>query len=129
MTDRPNTRARRRLPLLAALAVLTIAAGGAAAGWYWNPGPGIAPSFTHDIDDEIIVTNPGYVGPNACAECHANRVGEFLGTRHAIACVEPSAQRVTPSLATQPNALTVPGANVRFEMSRAGDDFLLTAVR
>lgn len=34
---------------------------------------------------EFISQNPGYLGPNSCAPCHAKRVDDFMA--HAISCV------------------------------------------
>jgi tetratricopeptide (TPR) repeat protein len=111
------------------LIIAAVAAAGAAAWWYFHPRPTVVEvKPVDDQPDEITVVNPGYLGPQACAECHAERVAEFFKTRHAIACIEPSRDNVTAAFEARA-PLTARNSGVRFEMSRAGDEFLLTAVR
>src|SRR5262245_24358482 len=43
-------------------------------------------------------TNPGYVGIEACADCHADRVAEFRETRHNLAACPPVADSASPKL-------------------------------
>src|SRR6516225_5998075 len=66
------------------VAVAVVAAGGAAAWWHWRPKPiAVAAVSLEPVDNgDAAPANPGYLGPQACAECHAQRVAEFLKTRH-----------------------------------------------
>src|SRR4029077_13242743 len=66
---------RRRI-VCAGAAILVVAASAVAAVWFWpRPIAPITPPADPD-DSLLVVTNPGYVGPDACAECHASRVAE-----------------------------------------------------
>src|SRR5262249_11498448 len=80
-------------------------------------------------EDEPRVANPGYLGAQACAKCHAARVAEFQATRHALACTPPQAGAMPagfdPGRGTFDSRL--PG--LRFRMTRSGDQFFQAAVR
>ncbi|MCX7410242.1 MAG: multiheme c-type cytochrome [Planctomycetales bacterium] len=74
--------------------------------------------------------NPhGYLGPDACAACHAERVAEFRGTRHYLACVVPSAGHMPEGFQPGKGSFHPNGASVRFEMTEANGKFLQTAIR
>jgi tetratricopeptide (TPR) repeat protein len=97
--------------------------------WFW---PDSTPPADLDADDEIerllAVINPGYVGIDVCAECHDRRAAVVKTSRHYLAS----------RLAT---GVTAPGfkpgrgrydtrvAGLHFEMTRSGDDFLVTSVQ
>src|SRR5688572_9239557 len=93
--------------------------------------PAPPPPAADEADDEPlpIPANPGYLGPKACAPCHADRVAEFLTTPHARSCRVPDPAAMPPGFA--PGRGTVPTAypGLRFEMTRDGDAFSQTAVR
>ena len=47
------------------------------------------------VGHEPVVLNPGYLGMESCAACHAARVAEFRKTNHYWACRRPEdSQRV-----------------------------------
>src|SRR4051794_4925723 len=97
---------RGRLWFVVVVALAVVAIGGAAAWWHWQPRPATVAAAAVSLepaDVDFTPTNPGYLGPQACAECHAQRVAEFLKTRHALACVEPSPDRVTRTFDSGPN--------------------------
>lgn len=70
-----------------------------------------------------------YLGPQACAECHAERVEEFKATRHYQACMLPEPDRMPAGFAAGHGTFQTRVPGLRFEMSHSGDDFLLTSVR
>src|SRR5437762_1919537 len=91
----PRPPAGRRALFLTAgtvvLSTLTL------AGWWF-----VSSRNTETIDDSkttaltqpktapVAFSNPrGYVGIQACEECHAERVKEFKSTRHYLACMPP----------------------------------------
>src|SRR4051812_9423948 len=62
-----------------------------AMGW-WFQTPQTPEPLTADGVEEIedrVVHNPGYVGADVCAGCHAARVEKFKGTSHCRACRVP----------------------------------------
>jgi tetratricopeptide (TPR) repeat protein len=124
--------AKGRFPLWllapAGLAVLLLLAANVAVRLWPRPTPPPSPHAEEEADPTLTVVNPGYVGIETCAQCHAARAAEFKTTRHYVACTlasgvkspgfEPSRGRYDTS---------VPG--LHFEMTRSGDDFLATAVQ
>jgi Flp pilus assembly protein TadD len=113
------------------VAVAVVAAGGAAAWWHWRPKPiAVAAVSLEPVDNgDAAPANPGYLGPQACAECHAQRVAEFLKTRHAVACVEPSPDRVTPTFETGPHQHRALNSDATFTMSHSGNGYRLDVTR
>lgn len=80
----------------------------------------IATSADHDLP---------YVGPDSCAECHASRVAEFRTTNHFRTCRQAQPQEM-PSAFSSGHATYQAGfPNVRFEMTREGDEFRQTTIR
>src|SRR5438132_88936 len=80
----------RRLAVGVIIGILAIAC--AAFAFYWRSRPQLpetALALPDEELDEPVVRNPGYVGPEACAACHAERVAEFKATRHYHACRAP----------------------------------------
>src|SRR5262249_24445467 len=78
---------------------------------------------------DLTPKNPGYLGPQACSECHAERVAEFLRTRHAVACIEPSSERVTLAFDSGPKEHRALNSDATFTMSRSGDGFEMAVTR
>ncbi|HXT57033.1 MAG TPA: multiheme c-type cytochrome, partial [Pirellulales bacterium] len=74
------------------------------------------------------VVNPGYVGMEVCAACHADRVAEFRSTRHCLACCPPDAATMPAAFGSENAVYAARDSNPRFEMTRSGDDFFETAV-
>lgn len=80
-------------------------------------------------DEPIVPVNPGYLGPAACAPCHANRVGEFLKTPHAHACRRPQDGPMPPGFEPGRQRYVTGDPGLRFEMTREGNEFYQTAIQ
>jgi tetratricopeptide (TPR) repeat protein len=81
-----------------------------------------------DLTVESVVVpkaiNPGYLGPQVCAECHAERVAEFRSTRHFRANCVPDAGSMPAGFAPGKGTFAVPGLpDLRFEMHGADGGF------
>src|SRR5262249_43826621 len=72
-------------------------------------------------------SDPGYVGPQACAPCHAARVTQFEATRHFRACCRPGPTVMAPGFALGRGTFLTREPAVRFEMTREGNYFFQTA--
>src|SRR4051794_19644615 len=111
----PRTRSRRGI----VLALAALLAAGVGVGLWWRGGLPWTKQAREPADR--APANPGYVGPRACAECHAERLDEFQKTRHFVACTPASGARAPgfdPGRGTHPTR--DPG--LRFEMTRSGDE-------
>ncbi|HJZ91445.1 MAG TPA: multiheme c-type cytochrome, partial [Gemmataceae bacterium] len=108
--------------ILAGIAVVCI--------WAWpNRKPAVAPA--HGPDDEWpdpVVANPGYLGPDACVACHAERVAEFRRTNHYHACRRPEDSPMPPGFTQGRGAVPTDMPGLHFEMTRSGDSFVHTSV-
>lgn len=112
-------------------------AGGAVAYVRWHPEPAplvTLPDITRaqpgdDPEGADAPPNPGYLGPRACAVCHADRVAEFLGTPHARACRRPAAGPMPAGFAPGAGRFTTPDRGVRFDMTRIGGEYFQTATQ
>src|SRR5262245_1402288 len=83
------------------LVVAALAAALAGVGyWQWMSKPAVQ-EFSHqdEPDSDPVATNPGYVGVQACASCHRERVAEFEHTTHFRACREPRTGEMPPGFA------------------------------
>src|SRR5262245_14976467 len=112
------------------LLVTAVAAGAAGAYWWWRPAP--PPLSAADDEDDILeppAAEPGYVGPQACAACHAARAAHLQGTRHFLACCPPAADLMPAGFAPGRGAHPTRFPGLRFEMTRSGGDFIQTAIR
>jgi tetratricopeptide (TPR) repeat protein len=90
----------------------------------------VSPLAIDDLDSaEPAAPDPGYVGPQACAACHAARVAEFLKTSHYLACRLPRAETMPPGFASGRGTYVTRDQALRFEMSRIGAEFFQTAIR
>jgi tetratricopeptide (TPR) repeat protein len=114
-----------------ALALLALGAGGAKLLWLRPSLPHPSQAAPSDDDDiaELVVANPGYVGPQVCAECHATRVAQFLKTNHFRACREPCDGAMPAGFAPGKGTFAARESGLRFEMTQSGGDFLHTAVQ
>jgi len=108
---------------LAALVLCLVAAG----FWWWNRPPSEPPDDS-TVQRASVVLNPGYVGPTACAPCHAERVADFGRTRHQLACVVPTAEMMPAAFLTGGTVQT-PDRSLHFEMSHVAGAFVQTTVR
>ena len=82
-----------------------------------------------DFPQKPIVRPAGYVGPQACVSCHAERVSEFKTTRHFLACVEPLPDKMPPGFEPGKGTYQTRDPSLRFEMSRQDKTFVQTAVK
>ncbi len=80
-----------------------------------------------ESDGAAAAANPGFVGIHVCAECHGHRAAEFQETRHFLACTSSSGAGA-PGFAPGLGVHVTRDPNVRFEMSRSGDQVLATGV-
>jgi tetratricopeptide (TPR) repeat protein len=115
-----------RLWILCAVTALALVAGGVFALRWRRPSQSVElPRIAFEEDDfeEPVVTNPGYVGPRACAECHASRVVEFEKTRHFLACREPKAETMPPGFAAGRGKFLTHWPGLRFEMTQTNGKF------
>lgn len=78
---------------------------------------------------DLVNPNPGYVGIDACARCHDARCAEFHSTRHFLAAVEPTADRMPPGFAEEPEVLSSPYWRDQYQLLRSGEVFSETVLR
>lgn len=77
-----------------------------------------------------VAINPeGYIGIDACAACHAERVAEFRETRHFQACLPTPVDTMPPGFLTGRGTFIPSNSPVHFLMSREGNQFLQTAIQ
>ena len=76
-----------------------------------------------------VSRNPGYVGLQACAACHAERVAEFQRTSHFRTCRRPDPVTMAAAFTSGDSTYETRDPELRFEMSRVGDEFFQTAIR
>ncbi|MCS7045774.1 MAG: hypothetical protein NZO58_05415 [Gemmataceae bacterium] len=107
-TTGPRHRAVSHWLAAAGGAALVVAA---AAVWLWSRGQPVMSESTDDSELEEFtapIANPGYVGIETCAECHAERVKEVKATRHVVACTPASGvehRDICPAEASTPRAI------------------------
>lgn len=82
-----------------------------------------------NLPSKTIVRPAGYVGPQACVSCHAERVSEFKTTRHFLACVLPQSDKMPSGFEPGKGTYQTRDPSLRFEMSRQGEIFVQTAVK
>jgi tetratricopeptide (TPR) repeat protein len=109
---------------------LTLLVGTTLAVWFWpeETPPPAAETGDDDLERLLAVVNPGYVGIETCAECHAARAAEFRTSRHYVACTT-AAGVTAPGFHPGRGRYDPPIPGLRFEMTRWGDRYLATAVR
>src|ERR1051326_5262257 len=110
----------------------------AGAAWLWfrtTPAPRKSSSSAppgslaeQEVDPSLPAINPGYVGIETCAECHASRAAEFKTTRHYLACTLATGGKI-PGFDPGRGRYDTNVHGLRYEMTRSGDDFLAAAVR
>jgi Flp pilus assembly protein TadD len=134
-SDSPTESPPHRCSPLVAAGVAVVLVGAAAVYWWFprKPSPPTpAPVVVIDDEPDIplpVAANPGYLGPQSCASCHAKRVAEFLRTNHAHAARRPDPATMPPGFAPGRGTIPTREPGLRFEMTRTGDDFFQNAVR
>jgi tetratricopeptide (TPR) repeat protein len=131
----PITKATKRQSLWIVVGVMSLVA---VAFFLWRrsqtpPEQEQFASFSlESLPDDLapkIVESPGFLGPNACAPCHAERVGEFEKTNHFHTFRSASsASMPLAGFAPGKSTFATPDPQLRFEMSHSGDSFSQTAV-
>lgn len=87
--------------------------------------------FTEDaeVSDGSISALSGYVGPQACADCHRERVVEFLQTKHFQACREPKAEEMPKGFLPGSGRFASRDPQIVFEMTQTSQGFYETAIQ
>ncbi len=81
-----------------------------------------------DLDD-AVAKNPGYLGPVACAPCHADRVAEFQLTNHFRTCRIPRPEEMPAQFTSPGTTFSTQVPELRFEMSHVNGTYWQTAIR
>ncbi|MEM8734630.1 MAG: hypothetical protein AAGG44_10435, partial [Planctomycetota bacterium] len=83
----------------------------------------LLPEIPATIDDGSTPSDGGYVGPDACAECHQEKHSTFVHTSHAKTSAIPSRETILGKFASDPdsdvsveNMLETQSPNLRVEM-------------
>jgi tetratricopeptide (TPR) repeat protein len=108
----------------------------AAVGWWVWPRPAPVPpapevvGLVEEPEDgpPPADANPGYVGPQACRECHAARVEGFEKTRHYRACW-PAERGPMPASAFPAGYTPYAPPGVRIEVAQRGGEYTQTVSR
>lgn len=82
-----------------------------------------------DDSKDLKPVNPGYLGPQACAECHRERVAEFQATRHFQANCVPRVGAMPSGFQPGSNELSFPELSLRFQMGESEGKFLQTSTQ
>src|SRR5262249_18397428 len=91
------------------------------AGWLGPTRTPPAPALDEEDAEQVLaVVNPGYVGIEACAECHTRRAADFKTTRHYLAC-RTATGVAAPGFAPERGRYDTRVPGLHFEMTRAGD--------
>ncbi|MCC9602449.1 C cytochrome precursor [Stieleria sp. JC731] len=69
-------------------------------------------------------TNPGFVGPQQCKECHAEIYQTFVQTAHALTTRPVTADTIDGSFSPGSNTVQSSDPNLRFEMVNRDNEFL-----
>ncbi len=70
-----------------------------------------------------------YVGPSACAKCHAEIFSEFQATSHVRTCRVPRSNEMPIGFASGRGQFKSSYPGLRFEMSQVGHNFVQTTIR
>jgi tetratricopeptide (TPR) repeat protein len=128
-TDLVGGGSRRRRWAVWAVVALLVAAGAAAAVW-WRPRgqPPVDPFADLEEFAEPPARSPGYLGPRACAACHAQRVADFQKTNHFRACRLPRDGDMPAGFAPGKGSHRTLEPGLRFEMNQEDGAFFQTAI-
>lgn len=111
---------------MAAAGILLLLSGLALLGRPRDPAPPIA-SSEPAVDQPT--RNPGYVGPDRCATCHADRVAEFRQTNHFRTCRVPLAEEMPDGFDAGRGRYSTRDPAIAFEMKSNGDRFVQETIR
>ena len=75
------------------------------------------------------IPNPGFVGPDACRACHAERVEEFMHTNHAHTFRMPTVEKMPDGFQGERARFETRFPGLRFEMSQDANEFFVSSVR
>lgn len=135
--DEPEASRRRgssRFRQTGAIATMLLALA-AATGWLWHGTHtsrgrvGAARVAASDDLDQGDPANPGYLGPQACSECHAERVTQMQSSRHFRTCRVPVVAEMPAGFSPGRGTFAARDPRLRFEMTREGNEFFETAVQ
>ena len=79
-----------------------------------------------DADGET--RSPGYIGAQACAECHRDRFETFRRTAHHLTSRLPHAEAILGSFSPDHAIVRTRNPNLRFEITAKADGFYQTAI-
>ena len=79
--------------------------------------------------NELPHQNPGYLGPETCAECHRDRVAEFRRTNHFRTCRIPASDEMPSGFHDGSGKYVARFGGTRFEMTQRGDQFFQTTIQ
>jgi tetratricopeptide (TPR) repeat protein len=83
--------------------------------------------MNEDPEESPARHNPGYVGPQACAACHAARVAEFQKTPHARACRQAQDGSMPPGFEASKGRYHI-RSDLQFDMTHENGEFFQTAI-
>src|SRR5262245_60609337 len=89
------------------------------------------PLGRNDLANATPVAGParsGYMGPQACAECHQERVASLANSSHFRTCRLPDPKDMPAGFAPGEGTFQSHDPNLRFEMQRDGNSYVQTAV-
>lgn len=92
-----------------------------------GPASRVAATEGVENDEPSIVEPPGYIGIDACAECHPRRVEEFSATNH-FHTFRRSNPDTMPASFDSGGSFTMPDLPLSFKLSRDGEAYFQTAI-
>lgn len=72
--------------------------------------------------------NAGYLGTQACADCHRDKYNSFIQTSHFLTSRTPTREAIRGSFDPGKNILTTSRSRLRFEMDARQNGFFQTAI-
>lgn len=112
----PKLTDRRRRALLATMLFMIVLVA-AVFGLIVHVGP--APQSSHfDVGGRMrVAATAGYLGSEACAQCHQDRFDTFRETAHFLSSRPATRETVLGSFSAKSNTLVTPAASVALEMT------------
>lgn len=134
-----ESSSRSRFPILGVL--LLVAGASLAGGLWWQQQNAVSTDGTRrtagesqpQIDTRPVSLPPppdhGFVGPQACAECHSENHSGFVQTNHYRACREVREEDMPDGFTPEKGRFITRYPGLRFEMERQGEEFLLQTIQ